>query len=30
VSAGLKGGEAVVVDSHADLSEGARIQQAKL
>jgi RND family efflux transporter MFP subunit len=30
VSAGLKAGEAVVVDSHADLSEGARIQQAKL
>jgi RND family efflux transporter MFP subunit len=30
VSAGLKGGEAVVVDNHADLSEGARIQQAKL
>jgi hypothetical protein len=28
--AGLKGGEAVVVDNHADLSEGARIQQAKL
>jgi RND family efflux transporter MFP subunit len=30
VSAGLKGGEAVVVDNHADLSEGARINQAKL
>jgi HlyD family secretion protein len=30
VSAGLNGGEAVVVDNHADLSEGARIQQAKL
>jgi HlyD family secretion protein len=30
VSSGLKAGEAVVVDSHADLSEGARIQQAKL
>jgi HlyD family secretion protein len=30
VSAGLKAGEAVVVDNHADLSEGARIQQAKL
>jgi HlyD family secretion protein len=30
VSAGLKGGEAVVVDNHADLSEGARIKQVKL
>jgi HlyD family secretion protein len=30
VSAGLKGGEAVVVDNHADLSEGERIQQVKL
>jgi RND family efflux transporter MFP subunit len=30
VSAGLTAGEAVVVDNHADLSEGARIQQAKL
>jgi RND family efflux transporter MFP subunit len=30
VSAGLKGGEAVVVDNQADLSEGARIKQAKL
>jgi HlyD family secretion protein len=30
VSAGLKGGEAVVVDNHADLSEGARIKLAKL
>jgi membrane fusion protein (multidrug efflux system) len=30
VSAGLNGGEAVVVDNHADLSEGARINQAKL
>jgi RND family efflux transporter MFP subunit len=30
VSAGLKGGEAVVVDNHADLSEGKRIKQAKL
>src|SRR5260370_37403002 len=30
VSAGLKGGEAVVVDNHADLSERARIKQVKL
>jgi RND family efflux transporter MFP subunit len=30
VSAGLKGGETVVVDNHADLSEGKRIKQAKL
>jgi RND family efflux transporter MFP subunit len=30
VSAGLKGGEAVVVDNHADLSEGERIKQVKL
>ena len=30
VSAGLKGGEAVVVDHHADLSEGERIKQVKL
>lgn len=30
VSSGLKGGEAVVVDNNADLSEGARIKQAKL
>ena len=30
VSAGLSAGEAVVVDNYADLSEGARIQQAKL
>jgi HlyD family secretion protein len=30
VSSGLKGGEAVVVDNQADLSEGARIKQAKL
>jgi HlyD family secretion protein len=30
VSSGLKGGEAVVVDNRADLSEGARIKQAKL
>jgi HlyD family secretion protein len=30
VSAGLKAGEAVVIDNHVDLSEGARIQQAKL
>jgi HlyD family secretion protein len=30
VSAGLEGGEAVVVDNHADLSEGARVKQAKL
>src|SRR5258707_1621414 len=30
VSAGLKGGEAVCVDDHADLSEGARIKQVKL
>jgi HlyD family secretion protein len=30
VSAGLTAGEAVVVDNHADLSEGARIKQAKL
>src|ERR1700751_1054699 len=30
VSAGLKRGEVVVVDNHADLSAGARIKQAKL
>ena len=30
LSAGLTAGEAVVVDNQADLSEGARIQQAKL
>jgi HlyD family secretion protein len=30
VSSGLKRGEVVVVDNHADLSEGARIKQAKL
>ncbi len=30
VSAGLKGGEAVVVDNNADLSEGARIKQVTL
>ena len=30
VSSGLKGGEAVVVDNHADLSEGARIKQVTL